>query len=77
MLLLLQGAGIQAPVVDGVRAYANIGYSAVTGAGTGFSLVGVTDGGVTTTTGAEVSQRPTTNTDGSTTATTGALPSEE
>ena len=77
MLLLLQGAGIQAPVVDGVRAYATVMYSAVTGAGVGFSLVGVTDGGVTTTTGAEVSQRPTTGADTSTTATTGATPSEE
>lgn len=77
MLLLLQGAGIQAPVVDGIRAYANVSYLAVTGGALSFSLVGVTDGGVTTTTGADVAMRPTTNTDGSTGATTDALPTEE
>lgn len=56
LLLLLLGAGNQAPIVDGVRAYATVSYAAVNPTESALSLVNSTTDSVTATTNAVPSE---------------------
>lgn len=77
MLLLLQGVGVQAPVVAGVRAYANITYAATHTGSIVLSVVNATDGSMSTTHGAAPGLTPTTSATDTLGLTTDAYPTEE
>lgn len=77
MLLLLQAAGLQAPIVDGVRAYATVSYQAAFAGGILMSVVNLTGSSQRATTGASTGATPTTDAADTLGLTTDALPSEE
>ena len=56
LLLLLIGAGIATPTVDGVRAYATTTFSAATGAATGITSITLAQTGTSPRTNAETTE---------------------
>lgn len=56
LLLLLLGAGVATPVVDGVRAYAQTTYRSATNAASAATTVTLASGGVTPLTNAETTE---------------------